>query len=109
SAMSIAAGANSTGIYFKDSKSGAPTLTASAAGFANGTQVETLTPGAAARLALVSSPQTLVAGTCSAAVTVQTQDTFGNSTTVGAATAVALASTSAGNGFFTDAGCTVAS
>src|SRR5207249_471532 len=91
--VSVAGGSNSQSFYWKDTKSGTPTLTASTAGMTSATQGQTVNPAAASKLVYLSAAQSLVAGTCSAVVNVQTQDPFSNPSNVAAATAVNLTST----------------
>ncbi len=105
---SLAAGTSSVTFYFRDNTAGSPTLTASATGFASGTQGQVINAGAPARLAFSTPPRTQLAGACSAVITVQTQDGFGNATNVGAATAVSLSTGSSGGLFFSDASCATA-
>ncbi|MBK7859377.1 MAG: hypothetical protein IPJ65_12295 [Archangiaceae bacterium] len=69
-------------------------------------QTETLVAGVASRLALTSAPQTLMAGECSAGLTVQARDAANNNTAVSGATTVNLsAALSTGFSFYGAAGC----
>jgi hypothetical protein len=65
----------------------------------------TVVPAAADELVFVTDPQTVVAGVCSAVVTLRTEDAFGNASAVEADAPIALSADS-GMTFFTDAGCT---
>jgi hypothetical protein len=95
---------------FIATRSGAPQLTASAgAGPLTAVQSQGVSAAAAAALVFISAPQTLSVGSCSAPVTLQARDAFGNAATVGALLAVALSSDSAGNTFYSDACATPAS
>jgi hypothetical protein len=106
--VTIPGGSNSASFYYKDTKAGAPTITASATGLTSATQTETVNAAAPSKLVFTTLAQTLTAGVCSATITVQTQDTFGNPSSVAAATAVSLSTTSTGGAFYSDAGCTTA-
>ena len=100
----IAAGSNTANFFYNDTKAATPTITASSPGMTSATQSETINPAAPSRLALTTVPQTIGPGTCSATITLQTQDTFGNPSNVAAATTVSLSTTS-GGAFFSDAPC----
>src|SRR5947208_1295201 len=104
--VTTASGTSSASIYWKDTKSGAPTLTASATGFGNGTQAETVNAAAANTLAFSTLAQNIGAGTCSATTTAQTRDAFGNVSNVTSALVVNLATTSGGGTFYSNSTCT---
>jgi hypothetical protein len=105
--VSIPAGGSGASFYFKGTAPGAVTISAAAAGLTAATQGETVTPASPDRLAVTTSPQTRQAGACSASVTLQTRDLYGNPSAVAAVTPVALtASPAAGFAFYSDAGCT---
>jgi hypothetical protein len=77
--ITIPAGSSSASFYYGDTKSGTPLITASATAMSSGSQSETITAGAAAKLAF--SPTTPGPGTAGSAipsVLVQVQDSFGN-------------------------------
>jgi len=101
----VATGATSVSFFYKDTKAGSPSVTASAAGLTSATQGLTVSPAAAVKIAFLTAPQVLTAGSCSAVVTVQLQDNFGNASSLGTDTALTLQSTSAGATFYTTAGC----
>src|SRR5207245_963545 len=107
--VTINAGTSNATFYFKDTLAGTPTLTAAASGLASATQAETVNAAAASKLAFLSSPQTLAAGTCSARVTLQTPDAYGNPSNVGTATSVSLSSSSPGGTFYANSVCGIAS
>jgi hypothetical protein len=105
--VSIAAGASAAGFYLAGTAPGNVTVTASAAGLTGATQIETVVPGAPDHLTFTAGPQTVAAGACSAAVTLQSRDASGNASPVAAATAVSLsAAPAAGFAFYSDSGCT---
>ena len=107
-AISIAAGGNSTSLYFKGTAAGTPSLTASASGLSQASQVEAITGGSPTQLAFTTLPQTVSAGACSSSVTIQSLDAFGNPVSVVASTSVSLSvSSSATLGFYSDAACAV--
>ncbi|HVE85973.1 MAG TPA: hypothetical protein VND93_24120, partial [Myxococcales bacterium] len=103
--VDIALTDSSVAFYYRDTLAGGPALTAASTGLANATQTETILAGPPGALAFATAAQTLPAGGCSAVITVQTRDGFGNPSNVSGATAVALATTSTGGRFFTDAAC----
>ncbi len=103
----LAAGSSAVSFHFKGTVAGSPLLTASTAGASDATQTATVTAASApAQLAFTTAPRTASAGACSAVLTVQAQDSFGNATPVGASTQVSLAANPAtGVGFFSDPTC----
>src|SRR5205807_797862 len=103
--VTIGAGTSAQTFYFKDTRTGAPTLTAAAAGLTSATQVETINAAAASKLAFTSLSQSLTAGSCSAISSLQTQDPFGNPSNAGA-TIVNLSSGSPTLKLYSDAGRT---
>ncbi|GAA2002165.1 hypothetical protein JL107_01780 [Nakamurella flavida] len=78
--VTIPAGSSAVSFYYGDTRVGTPTLTAAAAGLASATQVQTITPGTAAKLTLITPPTTGPAADTATLgpLTVQRQDTFGN-------------------------------
>ncbi|HVE86254.1 MAG TPA: PKD domain-containing protein, partial [Myxococcales bacterium] len=105
-AISIAAGGRTAGFYFKDTRAGSPTLTASAPGLTSATQVETITPAAPVKLAFSTPPRQAGAGLCSPPLTVEARDSLGNASPVASAVPVNLSSTSTTVAFFSDSLCT---
>jgi hypothetical protein len=103
----ISTSATSASFFYKDTKTGTPTITVTGTGaFATTiTQGETITAGAASKLAFATTPQTLSAGACSGAITVQSQDASGNPSNPASLETVALSSNSAGGSFYNDAAC----
>ena len=99
----IARGASRLSFRFKGTQVGSISLEAAAAGLISDTQVQQVVPSASAKLAFVSAPQTVVAGTCSAAVTIQAQDAFNNPAVLAVQVPVALVSTLS---IFSDPACT---
>jgi hypothetical protein len=106
----IATSATGANFFYKDTKTGSPTITVTGTGaFATTiTQGETITAGTANKLAFTTSAQTLSAGACSAAITVQSQDASGNPANPASVEAVALSSNSPGGTFYNDAACSTA-
>ncbi len=76
SSVVVPSGDQSVTVYYGDRTAGLPKLTASAAGFTSGTQVETVSPGPAASLAVAAPASALVGSTVR--LTVTAEDTFGN-------------------------------
>ncbi|MEI6587572.1 MAG: glycine-rich domain-containing protein [Candidatus Moraniibacteriota bacterium] len=89
-------------IYYKDNIAGSPTITASSTGKTAGTLALNVSAGAASKLAIASTPQTLSAGQKSAAVNIRTQDGYNNMQNVVADKTIYLHSSSA-IGIFLDA------
>ena len=104
--VTIAAGSTQQSFYFRDPTAGTPTLTARVSGLTDGTQVATINRGPAAKLAFITPPRTPIAGACSAALTVQSQDATGNAVPFAAAAVVALTTSSSTGGPYLDAACT---
>lgn len=103
----IAAGASTAGFYFKDTRAGTATVTASTTTLGSVDQTEAFTAGPPSKLAITSAPQTVADSSCSAAVNVQTQDQNGNASSVAADAVVLLSSSSGTMGFYSDAACSV--
>ncbi len=103
----IAQGAGSATFSFKGTQAGAATITGASGGLTSATLNVTINAGPPSVLVFTTSPQTLVAGACSAVTTVQLQDSFGNPAKVASSTAVGLAATPPnGFQFFASTGCT---
>lgn len=107
SMVTVAPGSAGTGVYFKGLNPGAVVVTASSGGLTSAMQTQTVSAGMPAALAFTTAAQMVNAGACSAVVTVETRDAFGNTATVSAATQVMLAATG-GVTLFSDASCTTA-
>ncbi|MBI3184175.1 MAG: putative metal-binding motif-containing protein [Myxococcales bacterium] len=105
--VTIAAGASSTDFYFRGTAAGPSTVTASAGGFTNGSQGETITPASPDHLEFATSPQALTAGSCSALTTVRAVDIYGNPSPLGASSTVTLTASNAATAFYADSGCTL--
>ncbi|MGI5863321.1 MAG: hypothetical protein ACOX6T_14870, partial [Myxococcales bacterium] len=103
--LTVAAGEARASFSFKGTAEGTYTVTASSLGLQAAQQTETILPPLPDRLAFVTAPQTLIAGRCSAAITVEARDPNGVPRDVGADTPVALSSAGAGIAFFRDAAC----
>jgi hypothetical protein len=103
----VAAGAGAATFRFRSTAAGAVTLRASAPGLSpDPTQGATVSPGPPDHLALAGAPESLVAGDCSAPVTVRAVDVHGNPSPLGAGAAVSLsAAPAAGFAFHSAAGC----
>lgn len=100
----ILSGQTQTHFWFKPTKSGNIAIVGTSAGLTQASQNQTVVPGVPAKLAMVSSPQTVRSGECSGAVTLQSQDADGNET---AATSD-IAATLLGSNFtfYSDSSCT---
>src|SRR6185295_14728188 len=106
STVTLAAGASAVTFYWKDTKAGSPTLTASATGYAQGTQAETIRPDVPAAMAFTNAAQAVGAGLCSAVTTVEQEDQYGNAATQATARTVSLLTTSATGRFYSNSTCT---
>ncbi|HVE88026.1 MAG TPA: hypothetical protein VND93_34450, partial [Myxococcales bacterium] len=106
STVTMAAGTNAVTFYWKDTKAGSPTLTATATGYASGSQTQTIRPDVPALLNFTTAAQTVGAGLCSAVTTVEQEDTYGNAATQATSRSVSLLSTSATTRFYSDSACT---
>ncbi len=104
--LSLAAAATRASFSFRGTAAGTVQATVSRTGWAPAIQGEVITAAAPSQLAFATSPQSVPAGTCSGAATVQSRDVYGNVSAAGAATTIALAaSPAAGFSFYSDAGC----
>lgn len=101
----IAAGKNSTTFYFKDTKAETLTVTLSSSPLTSASLGLTINPAAASQLA-VTGPAKVSAGTCSAAFTITTEDTYGNTSSITSSASLTLGGAGAGT-FFSDAGCNI--
>jgi len=82
SSLTIAYGASSATFTYTDTKAGTPTITAASSSLTSATQVETVTPASATKLAFGVQPSTIAEGLAiSPAVTVLVQDPYGNTVT----------------------------
>ncbi|HYQ81556.1 MAG TPA: hypothetical protein VEP68_08645, partial [Anaeromyxobacteraceae bacterium] len=81
----VAAGASTATVYLRGTRSGTVSLTASAPSLAPASQAATVLPGPPAAAVFTTTPQTVNAGACSQAVTVEIQDAFGNPSPPGGA------------------------
>lgn len=95
--------------YFKETLAGAPAVELASAGLTGGSQTQSVVAAAPSKLVALTPARTVVAGQCSLVVSFQSQDTYGNPSSVGAQTPVTFSSTSAGATFFIDPGCNTAS
>ncbi len=107
--LSIGTGLSSGSFYFRGTLAQPIDVTVTSTGLISATQRETLTAGPDAALTFTTPPRIVNAGACSAALTVQTQDAFGNPAPQASSRAVALSAVPApGFTFYSDVGCTLA-
>lgn len=104
--VGVAAGTTGTTVYYRSTTTGSSTVTLSTAGLSDGAQTETVVPLTPTQLVFTSTAQTIAAGSCSAALTIQSQDSFNNAAPVGSNTTVTLSGAS--TTFYSDAGCSSA-
>jgi hypothetical protein len=103
--VTLPANTQSVTTFYADTAAGTSTITVGATGLSNGTQIETITAGSAAKLAITSASFTATAGTSATnAFTTTVEDAFGNPTTSGSAITVNLASSSTGKKFAATSG-----
>ena len=100
SAVTIPDGSSSFSFYYSDSSSGTPTLTASSSGLTSATTQFTINTNQLAFTA--GAPQTFAVNQVSAAITVQSQTSSGNSHNPGSALTVTLKSSSPTGTFYSD-------
>jgi hypothetical protein len=101
--ISIPAGSSSKSFFFGDTNDGTPTITASSGSLTSATQIETITAGPAAEVAISPSPASDTASsTTNVQLNLQLQDQFGNNTVSSGTTTLTL-STSSAKGFFATA------
>jgi len=86
SSFSIGAGASTGSFFWKGNAAGSFNVTASSAGLTSASQTEIINAGAAAVLAITTGPQTVPAGGCSGALTVERRDALGNAVIAGTTT-----------------------
>ena len=107
--VTIRKSSSSVSFYFKGTRTGDVTISASSPGLAEDSQVAQVLPGAARRLVFMSPARTTTAGACSAVAQLQSQDAQGNPAPVPSATTVSLmASPSTDFQFYSDASCATA-
>ena len=105
--VTISADSSSTNFFYKATAAGTPTITAAedpSQGWTDGTQQQTVNSAAIGKIVFTSSAQVLEAGAVSGALTIQTQDAFGNTKTVSEDTTIDLSSDSGAGRFDTGAG-----
>jgi hypothetical protein len=109
SSVTIAQGTGARDFFVRGTQAGTYTVTASNGPLTSGTVSVTVTPGPATVLAFTTGQQSLQAGACSGAATVELRDANANPVTVATATTVNLSvAPSQGFQFFTDSNCSVA-
>ena len=106
--LDLAAGDSQASFWFAGSVAGSVHVIASLPGLTDAAQDERIIPeGFATQLVFVTAPQSLPAGQCSGAVTVQAQDSHANAVVSAGAMQVSLdAVPAAGFTLFGDPGCT---
>ncbi len=108
SSVPLAQGQAKATFYFSSTRAQLADVSASLGSLTPATQTERIDPaGPATQLAYVTPAQTIPTGTCSAAVTLETRDPFGNAVAGTSAVQVALAAApAAGFTLYGDAACT---
>ena len=106
STATVSAGSSTTTFYFRDTAAGSVTVNATSTGYTGASQAETINPDVPAVIVITSAPQTLQANVCSAAVTLQARDQFGNASPVAGGATVNLSAAPAGGfTFYSAATC----
>ena len=97
----ILAGNDSATFYYTDTQAGTPMVTASDSGLGpSSNQTETVNPGPAAKVAITSTPLSLIAGS-RGAITVSLEDSYGNTGATSTITqTISLSTTSSAGAFF---------
>jgi hypothetical protein len=104
-ALSIPAGGTSATFSFRSNTAASVIVTASAGALTPATQTETVVAAAATRLAFITAAQTVQAGSCSGAATVQAQDGYGNPYVVSTSSATSVALSGGDLSFYAGPGC----
>ena len=104
----IASGDSSLSFKYGDTVAGAPKLTAQASGLSDGTQVETVNPGAATQLVFTTPVRTLTTSTVSDVITVEEEDAHGNAVPATSDVTLTLTTDSLTGTFYETDGITVA-
>ena len=99
SPLTIPAGGSSFSFRYTDASAGAPVLSASSGSLSLATQQEIVNPAPASRLAIITTPQTLTAGTASGTITVELEDAAGEPVDAASTVTVTLTSTSSAGTF----------
>jgi hypothetical protein len=104
--VTVQPGSGARDFFVRGTQAGTYTVNATNASLTTGTVSVTVTPGPPSVLAFTTGPQSLQAGACSGAATVQLRDANTNPVNVATATTVNLSVTpSQGFEFFTDSNC----
>ncbi|HYV48132.1 MAG TPA: MopE-related protein [Myxococcaceae bacterium] len=96
-------GSTTSNLFFRSNGAGTWTITATSAPLTQASQNETVTPDNPAQLAYLTPAQSLSTNACSAQVTVQIRDQYGNPSAPAAPQNITLMGTA---GFFSNAACT---
>ena len=92
--------------YARSIEEGTIALSASASGFTGDGQTHTITAAAPTRLAFGNDPLTTPAGSCSAAISLEIHDIYGNSSEASEPILIDLSGSDADLSFFSDDSCT---
>jgi len=103
--VNLTPGAADASFYFKSTRAGNVSVTVTAPSFTGSSQTETINPGPPASI-VFGVPQTVQAGTCSNAISVELRDALGNTLTVGMNTQINLAALGVPVTLSNNAGCT---
>lgn len=101
----IADGATTATVYFKDNTAESTTLSAAKSGLTTGTIAISNSAAVPSKLVLTGGAASLVAGACSQVYTVTSQDSYSNAANVSSDTTVTLSGEGSGQ-YYTDATCT---
>lgn len=103
--LAVASGATRATFHFSGTAAGTVIVTATSGSLTPATQTETILTAVATRLAFSTAAQTVEAGACSGAATVQAQDGTGNPSAPSASSATAVTLSGPGLSFHAGTGC----
>ncbi|MGB0454909.1 MAG: beta strand repeat-containing protein, partial [Bacteriovoracaceae bacterium] len=101
----VTSGTHTSTFYYTDTSEGTTNISLSSSLTDPSDQAHTIQANTAVQIAFTTSAQTVAAGDCSAVVTVEARDTYGNDSEVGSNTNITLAGDSGTMTFFSDSGC----
>ena len=102
----ISSGTSGATFYYIDTNDGTTDLTLTSTYNDPSAQAHTITPATPVDLVFTSLSQTVAAGDCSAIVTIETRDAYGNTSNVSGDTIVTLGKSSATMSFYSNSDCT---
>jgi hypothetical protein len=104
--VTVTSGTSTADFYYIDTNDGTTNITLGSTFNDPSAQAHTITPDSPVNLIFTSSGHTVAAGDCSSAVTIETQDTHGNTSNVSGDTVVTLGKSSGTMTFYENSNCT---